>query len=54
MRSKTFVPVATFKALFNELISWSFIYVLLRRCGVRRRCPPVVAAAGTALYNEDE
>ena len=44
MRHKTAVPTATFKALFNELISWSFIYALLRRCGVRRRCPPVVTA----------
>jgi hypothetical protein len=44
MRTKSAVPTATFKALFNELISWSFIYALLRRCGVRRRCPPVVTA----------
>ena len=44
MRIKTAVPVATFKALFNELITWSFIYALLRRCGVRRRCPPVITA----------
>jgi len=40
MRNKTAVPVATFKARFEALISWSFIYTLLRRCGVRRRCPP--------------
>jgi hypothetical protein len=44
MRIKTAVPAATFKALFNELITWSFIYALLRRCGVRRRCPPVITA----------
>jgi hypothetical protein len=44
MRNKTAVPVATFKALFQELITWSFIYALLRRCGVRRRCPPVITA----------
>jgi hypothetical protein len=44
MRNKTVVPAATFKALFKELIAWSFIYVLLRRCGVRRRCPPVITA----------
>jgi len=44
MRSKNVVPVATFKALFEELLTWSFIYALLRRCGVRRRCPPVVTA----------
>jgi hypothetical protein len=42
MRNKTVVPAATFKALFQELISWSFIYALLRRWGVRRRRPPLV------------
>jgi len=45
MRTKTVVPVATFKALFQELIPWSFIYALLRRCGVRRRRPPTITAA---------
>jgi hypothetical protein len=44
MRTKYAVPAATFKALFQEVITWSFIYDLLRRCGVRRRCPPVVTA----------
>ena len=44
MRNKTAVPIATFKALFRELFTWSFIYALLRHCGVRRRCPPVVTA----------
>jgi hypothetical protein len=44
MRNKTAAPAATFKALFKELISCSFIYALLRRCGVRRRCPPVITA----------
>lgn len=44
MRTKCTVPAATFKALFQELITWSFIYALLRRCGVRRRCPPVITA----------
>ena len=44
MRNKTAVPAATFKALFTELIPWSFIYALLRRCGIRRRCPPVITA----------
>ena len=44
MRTKTSVPAATFKALFKELISGSFIYALLRRCGVRRRRPPVITA----------
>jgi hypothetical protein len=42
MRNKPVVPVATFKVLFEELITWSFIHALLRRCGLRRRCPPVV------------
>ena len=40
MRTKTVVPAATFKALFKELFTWYFIYALLRRCGLRRRCPP--------------
>lgn len=44
MRTKSAVPAAAFKTLFNELITWSFIYALLRRCGVRRRCPPVITA----------
>jgi hypothetical protein len=44
MRNKAAIPTATFKALFNELVSWSLIYVLLRRCGLRRRCPPVITA----------
>lgn len=44
MRNRTSVPAATFKALFQELIPWPFLYRVLRRCGVRRRCPPVVSA----------
>ena len=44
MRYKTAVPCATFKVLFKEFITWSLIYAVLRRCGVRRRCPPVVTA----------
>ena len=44
MRNHTAVPAATFKALFTELIPLSLIYALLRRCGVRRRCPPVITA----------
>jgi hypothetical protein len=44
MQSKTVVSAATFKALFEELISWTFIYSVLHRCGLRRRCPPVVTA----------
>jgi hypothetical protein len=45
MRNKIVIPAATFKALFQELIPWSFIYALLRRWGLRRRCPPIVSAA---------
>ena len=44
MRNNTIVPVASFRALFTELIPCTFLYPLLRRCGVRRRCPPVVSA----------
>ena len=44
MRNQTTVPAATFKALFTELISSAAYYALLKRCGVRRRCPPVVTA----------
>ena len=44
MRTKTVVPAVTFKVLFQELIPWSFIYALLHRCGVRRRCPPKISA----------
>lgn len=44
MRNKSIVPAATFKALFAELISPRAFYALLHRCGVRRRCPPVVTA----------
>lgn len=45
MRTKTAVPIATFKALFQELIPWSFICALFLRCGVRRRRPPTISAA---------
>lgn len=44
MRNKPIVPAATFKALLRQLISWQFIYALLRACGVRRRRPPEVSA----------
>ena len=43
MRTKT-IPVATFKALFRELIPWSFICTVLLRFGVRRRRPPTITA----------
>ncbi len=45
MRNKTLVPVARFKALFQQLIPRSFIFAVLLRCGVRRRRPPTVSAA---------
>ena len=44
MRNQTPIPAATFRALFAELIAVAFFYALLKRCGVRRRCPPVVTA----------
>jgi len=44
MRNKTVVPVGAYKGLFEELIPWNFIYTVLRRCGLRRRCPPLVTA----------
>lgn len=42
MRNNTAVPAARFKALFQAFIPWTFIYTLLRRCGVRRRRPPLI------------
>jgi len=68
MQNKAVVPAATFKALFQELIPWPFLYALLRRCGLRRRCPPwistgelicglvfhVVAKAGTLAQHVKE
>jgi len=44
MRTKTVVAAATFRALFQEFIPRPFISTLLRRSGIRRRCPPVVRA----------
>jgi hypothetical protein len=44
MRNEIVVTAATFKALFNELLTWQFICSLLRRCGVLRRCSPRVTA----------
>jgi Transposase DDE domain len=44
MRTKTVVPVSTFKSLFGEVVPSCTIRALLRSCGVRRRCPPVVSA----------
>jgi hypothetical protein len=45
MRNKSIVPAVTFRALFQELIPWSSLYRVLRQCGLRRRCPPVISAA---------
>lgn len=45
MRTKTVLPVCTFKSLFEELIPSRAIRALLRTCGLRRRCPPIVSAA---------
>jgi hypothetical protein len=45
MRNKTIVPAATFKALFRQLVSWAFIYRLVRAHGPRRRRPPQVSPA---------
>jgi hypothetical protein len=44
MQCKTVVSAASFKALFAELIPWTFIASLLRRCGIRRRRTPVLTA----------
>jgi hypothetical protein len=42
MQNKPSVPATSFKVLCDELISGPSIYALLRRCGVRRRRPPVI------------
>lgn len=44
MRNKATVPAAAFKALFQELIPWSLLQSILRRCGPARRCPPRIRA----------
>jgi Transposase DDE domain len=44
MQCDTVVPLSTFKAGVQELLPRPLIYSLLRRCGVRRRCPPHVTA----------
>lgn len=43
MRTKALVSVPTFKALFEEAIPSRRIAALLRDCGVRRRCPPIIS-----------
>lgn len=43
MQHKSSVPAATFRALFRQIISWQFLYALLRACGLRRRCPPQIS-----------
>jgi hypothetical protein len=42
MQNKPIIPAGSFKALFAELIASSCYYALLRRCGLRRRRPPLV------------
>ncbi len=45
MRYKSIVPIATFRALFQELIPSAFLCGLLLGCGLRRRRPPTVTGA---------
>jgi hypothetical protein len=42
MRTKSVVSAGTFESLFEEFISRSIIHTVFRRCGIRRRCPPVL------------
>jgi hypothetical protein len=44
MRIKSVVPISTFKSLFGEIVPSRAIRALLRSCGVRRRCPPILSA----------
>jgi len=44
MRTNTCVPVPTFKSLFRAVIPARTTGALVRACGVRRRCPPIVSA----------
>ena len=44
MQKKTTVPAGTFKALFAERLTDSCLDAMLRLCGIRRRCPPLVTA----------
>src|SRR5208283_3298797 len=44
MQTKTVLPVGSFKSLFAEALPVRATRALLRACGVRRRCPPVVSA----------
>ena len=43
MQTKTVVCIPTFKTLFEEVIPSPVIDTLLHRCGLRRRCPPVIS-----------
>jgi len=43
MRNKT-VPSSTFKSRFQKLIASRTLVALLRCCGLRRRCPPLISA----------
>ena len=44
MQNQCAVTPGSFKALFQELLPWSEVYSLLRRCGVRRRSRPFITA----------
>jgi hypothetical protein len=44
MRTKTIPTVSTFKSLFGEVVPLGAMRALLRCCGLRRRCPPVISA----------
>lgn|SRR5487761_1922916 len=44
MRTKTIPTVSTFKSLFGAVLPLGAMRALLRCCGLRRRCPPVISA----------
>lgn len=44
MRTKTIPSVSTFKSLFGEVVPLGAMHALLRCCGLRLRCPPVISA----------
>jgi hypothetical protein len=44
MRTQIVVPASTFRTLFQKALPSRALRTLLRRCGVRRRRPPVISA----------
>ena len=44
MRNNTSVPAATFKTLFQDVVSDPALRRLVRSAGLRRRCPPIIRA----------